>query len=598
MGVRPPTSCAAAPLRRLSSSLTRSVHARKTHTRLVSSLKPRQYLVPPPNGLVSAALEDHTPQTKRSSDLLRRDNSPLRGCQRVGSAGQGQPVHLSTLELLHPWALSLCWRLRRATEDVHSVAHTTRPSSAASAPSRSVSTLLCDSRNERSLFFESARARAMAATAGVGSAMTSRSSLDDADQTMTCANTGDALDAGKKLAAAVSPSPPKSLICDGAASGASLGASEWLPPSRAMHHGERMHSTSSDVSNTSSASYYTTSSAMSSSSSSSTSAFTVPSSASSAAGGSHTSGKTPYGRPSPQLLPQRHHNVAAADSEPRSLATIPSSSCLTTPGTSDSEATATTSERQDDSTFMSTSPSTTDFGADDDDGSAAAASRPPPNFAMVQSFIYRSSFPRPEHFMYLKSLGLRSVVTLTLEEYPEENLRFLEEQGIQLLQYGMPGNKNPDVPVPSVKIIDALKAVLDTRNQPVLIHCNRGKHRTGDLVASLRKMQGWSLSDTLDEYLRHSYPKQRVNDQAFIESFDPADAWPVVDCAHLPPWLADQAAAAGFPAVCGDDAERKQQPREPPSRSSSLATGTDETESSSTSGIEGDVDSSSAGGDV
>lgn len=361
----------------------------------------------------------------------------------------------------------------------------------------------------------------MAATAGVGSAMTSRSSLDDADQTMTCANTGDALDAGKKLAAAVSPSPPKSLICDGAASGASLGASEWLPPSRAMHHGERMHSTSSDVSNTSSASYYTTSSAMSSSSSSSTSAFTVPSSASSAAGGSHTSGKTPYGRPSPQLLPQRHHNVAAADSEPRSLATIPSSSCLTTPGTSDSEATATTSERQDDSTFMSTSPSTTDFGADDDDGSAAAASRPPPNFAMVQSFIYRSSFPRPEHFMYLKSLGLRSVVyvsltasqivdradsvvlsrpcrTLTLEEYPEENLRFLEEQGIQLLQYGMPGNKNPDVPgastclrrpvheekadrrecaVPSVKIIDALKAVLDTRNQPVLIHCNRGKVR-------------------------------------------------------------------------------------------------------------------------
>lgn len=35
--------------------------------------------------------------------------------------------------------------------------------------------------------------------------------------------------------------------------------------------------------------------------------------------------------------------------------------------------------------------------------------------------------------------------TLILEEYPEQNMKFLEEQNIQFLQFGIAGNKEPFV---------------------------------------------------------------------------------------------------------------------------------------------------------
>lgn len=77
---------------------------------------------------------------------------------------------------------------------------------------------------------------------------------------------------------------------------------------------------------------------------------------------------------------------------------------------------------------------------------------PPDNFAMVNSWLYRSSFPKKKHFPFLKTLGLRSVLyvcpltsTLILEDYPEQNAHFLDENGITFFQYGIPGNKEPFV---------------------------------------------------------------------------------------------------------------------------------------------------------
>ncbi|KAL4165146.1 hypothetical protein KRP22_003877 [Phytophthora ramorum] len=53
----------------------------------------------------------------------------------------------------------------------------------------------------------------------------------------------------------------------------------------------------------------------------------------------------------------------------------------------------------------------------------------------------------------------------------------------------------------------------------MLIHCNKGKHRTGCLVGSLRKVQRWAFSSIFDEYIRFSAPKPRTMDQQFIELF-------------------------------------------------------------------------------
>jgi len=144
----------------------------------------------------------------------------------------------------------------------------------------------------------------------------------------------------------------------------------------------------------------------------------------------------------------------------------------------------------------------------------------PENFAMVVPGVYRSSFPKQKHFPFLKKLKLRTILTLVLQDYPEANRVFMQENGMQLFQVPVEGNKEPFVDVPENKIRLAVEMLLDTRNHPVLVHCNKGKHRTGCLIGSLRKACGWSLCSILEEYIRFSAPKARFMDQQFIELFD------------------------------------------------------------------------------
>lgn len=149
----------------------------------------------------------------------------------------------------------------------------------------------------------------------------------------------------------------------------------------------------------------------------------------------------------------------------------------------------------------------------------------PENFSMVVDGVYRSSFPRMDHFAYLKSLGLRSVLVLIPEPYPEENAQFLKENDIRFFQVGMSGNKEPFVHVPHSVITEALEIAINPANHPILIHCNRGKHRTGCLVGCLRRLQDWSLTMIFDEYRRFSFPKSRPLDQQLIELYDDTDIY-------------------------------------------------------------------------
>ncbi|KAG0284379.1 Tyrosine-protein phosphatase dsp1 [Linnemannia gamsii] len=161
---------------------------------------------------------------------------------------------------------------------------------------------------------------------------------------------------------------------------------------------------------------------------------------------------------------------------------------------------------------------------------------PPDNFNMVSTWIYRSSFPKKKNFSFLKKLGLKSILTLILEDYPDQNVKFLKENDITLFQFGIAGNKEPFVQIPDDKICAALAVLLDKRNHPILIHCNKGKHRTGCLIGCLRKLQQWSHTSIFDEYRRFSHPKSRSMDQQFIELFDGREAWKVIDSKWIPDW--------------------------------------------------------------
>lgn len=77
--------------------------------------------------------------------------------------------------------------------------------------------------------------------------------------------------------------------------------------------------------------------------------------------------------------------------------------------------------------------------------------------------------------------------------------------------------------------------LLDVRRHPLLIHCNKGKHRTGCLVGCLRKVQRWSLTSIFDEYRRFAGNKVRILDQQFIELFQTSLVR--YNIKHKPAWL-------------------------------------------------------------
>eukprot|EP01012_Entosiphon_sulcatum_P041590 TRINITY_DN55457_c0_g1_i1.p1 TRINITY_DN55457_c0_g1~~TRINITY_DN55457_c0_g1_i1.p1 ORF type:complete len:199 (+),score=36.08 TRINITY_DN55457_c0_g1_i1:56-652(+) len=159
---------------------------------------------------------------------------------------------------------------------------------------------------------------------------------------------------------------------------------------------------------------------------------------------------------------------------------------------------------------------------------------PPINFAMVAPGVYRSGYPTKKNFPFLAKVGIRSIIYLCPEEYMDANKLFSEEQGITFFPCGVEGNKEPFVDIPDKVIQKALSYILDVRNHPILIHCNKGKHRTGTLVGCLRKLQGWSLTACFDEYNRYAGSKGRAADQQYIELFDTDVAW---DPAYIPQWF-------------------------------------------------------------
>ncbi|CAN1769641.1 Tyrosine-protein phosphatase DSP3 [Linum perenne] len=144
---------------------------------------------------------------------------------------------------------------------------------------------------------------------------------------------------------------------------------------------------------------------------------------------------------------------------------------------------------------------------------------PPTNFSMIDVGIFRSGLPDPSTSPFLQTLNLRSLIYLRPEPYPQENIEFLANNDITLFQFGINGQTREPY-MPEDTIIQALKILMDVKNHPILIHCKRGKHRTGCLVGCFRKLQNWCLSSVKDEYQHFAGMKSRDSDLFFLESFN------------------------------------------------------------------------------
>lgn len=82
-------------------------------------------------------------------------------------------------------------------------------------------------------------------------------------------------------------------------------------------------------------------------------------------------------------------------------------------------------------------------------------------------------------------------------------------------------NKEGKVKTTWDSICEALLIVMDCANYPLYVHCNQGRHRTGCVIACLRKVQRWPIDAVLAEYRAYAHPKARDGDVELIKQFDP-----------------------------------------------------------------------------
>jgi protein tyrosine/serine phosphatase len=155
------------------------------------------------------------------------------------------------------------------------------------------------------------------------------------------------------------------------------------------------------------------------------------------------------------------------------------------------------------------------------------------NFGVIlPGKLYRSQYPELENYKSLVDLNIKTVLTLVLEPnaaYEE----FLSEHNIKHITIALPANKD-QILMDFRDVLSALYVVLNTRNYPLLIHCNKGKHRTGCVVACVERVLGHSEEKVLATYHEYARGKARLFDMQFIRSF-PEEVRQSLQCRFLSP---------------------------------------------------------------
>lgn len=143
--------------------------------------------------------------------------------------------------------------------------------------------------------------------------------------------------------------------------------------------------------------------------------------------------------------------------------------------------------------------------------------KPPINFGVVAPGVYRSGYPDPSAYEFLRS-DVKTIVTLVSNEMPPSYADLIRRSSIRHHVFDMAGTKK--AAIPDQMMTSIISVVNNPANYPLLIHCNHGKHRTGCVVGVYRKTQGKTAGDAVLEYKAYAEPKARPTDIEYIMNFD------------------------------------------------------------------------------
>jgi protein tyrosine/serine phosphatase len=123
------------------------------------------------------------------------------------------------------------------------------------------------------------------------------------------------------------------------------------------------------------------------------------------------------------------------------------------------------------------------------------------NFGRVSANYYRGAQPEGHDYADLAAFGIKTVIDLTQDGDSREPA-IVQRLGMKFYRIPMTTHETPS----SAKLAQFLKLVENPANQPVYVHCQGGRHRTGVMTAVYRMTdEGWTADQAFAEMKRYKF---------------------------------------------------------------------------------------------
>jgi tyrosine-protein phosphatase SIW14 len=117
------------------------------------------------------------------------------------------------------------------------------------------------------------------------------------------------------------------------------------------------------------------------------------------------------------------------------------------------------------------------------------------NFGTINDHYYRGAQPKDDDYRDLAALGVKTVIDLTKDGRDDEP-GLVKEAGMKFVRIPLTTSEAPS----DEAVTQFLALVNDTASQPVYVHCQGGRHRTGTMTAVYRMTQDhWTADQAYQE---------------------------------------------------------------------------------------------------
>lgn len=145
-----------------------------------------------------------------------------------------------------------------------------------------------------------------------------------------------------------------------------------------------------------------------------------------------------------------------------------------------------------------------------------------PNFFMVNRTLLRGGQPTAQGFRLLKNAGVKTVINLRTEDIPIQKERdIVEGSGMKFIS--MPTYLVQEPTTEQFK--QFIAAVQNQVNQPIYVHCQQGRDRTGTMIGAYRvACNGWkadaAFTEMYDKGFRPGFAPLMRGFYSFAQKYD------------------------------------------------------------------------------